>query len=51
MSRMRAGDKRRKLPDSNTGMFNKMSIRVTITDDRIYGAAMCIDNVRAVMDD
>jgi hypothetical protein len=33
------------VPDSNTSMFNKMSICVTITDGHIYGAAVCV-NVR-----
>ena len=47
---MRADDKRRKLPDSNTSIFNKMSIRVTITDDHTYGAAECV-NVRVGMGD
>jgi hypothetical protein len=28
--------KAKTVPDSNTSMFNKMSIRVTITDDHIY---------------
>ena len=36
------------MPDSNTSMFNKMSIRVTLTDDHIYGAAVCA-NVRVAM--
>jgi hypothetical protein len=32
--------KAKTVSDSDTSMFNKMSIRVTITDDRIYGTAV-----------
>jgi hypothetical protein len=42
--------KAKTVPDSNTSMFNKMSIRVTITDDHFYGAAVRV-YMTGAMDD